>query len=499
MSPTWPPQNPVQRLGIGARVIPNDFLRTFSVPTPNCQVTKTEPPLRQRSCPRPRTAKDVVGMDQNTGGSVKADHLCVLVHGLWGNPKHLANVAKALRARYSPDELYLLLARRNSGSFTYDGIERGGERVCAEIEEEMRLIEQRGGKIEKLSIVGYSLGGLVSRYAVGLLNARGVLDRVQCMNFATFASPHLGVRTPLKGWHNHIWNVLGARTLSMSGRQLFTIDNFRNTGKPLLSVLADPKSIFMDGLRKFKRHTLYANVVNDRSAVWYTTGISKTDPYSQMDRLKVNFVKGRGEGVILDPVTPFVAKPKVPEPTSITSLTRTGIMWAKRGPFFAAAAFIVPLGIATYLLNSVVQNMRSASRIKLYESGRAGVKVEEYRMPPLMTEIREEVEHAYEELNSSQNQAYLAAHDDDVSLDANDRKTMARERRMSIPGQPTLALSAHQFDMIQALDTLKWRKYPVWIQRNTHSHAAIIVRIDRKSYEEGWEVLDHFTHDEFLG
>jgi predicted esterase len=120
-------------------------------------------------------------MDQATGGSLKANHLCVLVHGLWGNPKHLSNVAKALRARYSPDELYLLLARRNSGSFTYDGIERGGERVCAEIEEEMRLIEQRGGKIQKLSIVGYSLGGLVSRYAVGLLNARGVLDRVQCM------------------------------------------------------------------------------------------------------------------------------------------------------------------------------------------------------------------------------------------------------------------------------------------------------------------------------
>ncbi|KAI9163062.1 lipase/serine esterase [Paramyrothecium foliicola] len=439
-------------------------------------------------------------MDQTTGtgGSLKADHLCVLVHGLWGNPKHLSNIAKALRSRYSPDELYLLLARRNSGSFTYDGIERGGERVCAEIEEEMRLIEQRGGKIQKLSIVGYSLGGLVSRYAVGLLNARGVLDRVTCMNFATFASPHLGVRTPLKGWHNHIWNVLGARTLSMSGRQLFTIDNFRNTGKPLLSVLADPNSIFMNGLRKFRRHTLYANIVNDRSAVYYTTGISKIDPYHKMDQIKVNFVKGR-EGVILDPTTPFVPRAKVAEPTTLPSLARTGIRWAKRGPFLAAVALVVPLGIATYLLNSVVQNIRSSSRIKLHESGKAGLKVEEYRMPPLMTEIREEVEHAYEELNSSQNQAYLTAGDDDLRLSTKDRITMARERRMSLPGQPTLALTAHQFDMIEALDTLKWRKYPVWIQKNPHSHAAIIVRMDRKTFDEGWVVLDHFTNDEFLG
>lgn len=93
----------------------------------------------------------------------------------------MRNIAKALRSRYPPDELYMLLAKRNSGSFTYDGIELGGERVCAEIEDEMRAIETRGGKIKKLSIIGYSLGGLVSRYAVGLLYAKGILDSVECM------------------------------------------------------------------------------------------------------------------------------------------------------------------------------------------------------------------------------------------------------------------------------------------------------------------------------
>ena len=89
-------------------------------------------------------------------------------------------IAKALRSQHSPDELYLLIAKRNSGSFTYDGIELGGERVCAEIEEELRLIESQGGKVKKLSIVGYSMGGLVSRYAVGLLHAKGLLDGLEC-------------------------------------------------------------------------------------------------------------------------------------------------------------------------------------------------------------------------------------------------------------------------------------------------------------------------------
>jgi hypothetical protein len=93
----------------------------------------------------------------------------------------MKNIAKALRAQYSKDKLYILAAKRNIGSFTYDGIEVGGERVCLEIEEELQVIESKGGKIKKLSIVGYSLGGLVARYAIGLLHAKGVLDNLECM------------------------------------------------------------------------------------------------------------------------------------------------------------------------------------------------------------------------------------------------------------------------------------------------------------------------------
>lgn len=93
----------------------------------------------------------------------------------------MRNVAKALRDEYSEDELYILPAEKNCGNFTYDGIELGGERVCAEIEDKLHNIEEQGGKITKLSIAGYSLGGLVSRYAVGLLYAKGILDDLECM------------------------------------------------------------------------------------------------------------------------------------------------------------------------------------------------------------------------------------------------------------------------------------------------------------------------------
>lgn len=91
----------------------------------------------------------------------------------------MANVAKVLRAKFPEEVLHILVAKRNSGSFTYDGIELGGERVCKEIEEELDKLAREGQIIKKLSIVGYSLGGLVSRYAVGLLYSRGVFEKIE--------------------------------------------------------------------------------------------------------------------------------------------------------------------------------------------------------------------------------------------------------------------------------------------------------------------------------
>lgn len=100
---------------------------------------------------------------------------------LWGNPAHLKNVAKVLREKYREDELHILVSKRNSGSFTYDGIELGGQRVCHEIEEELKKLSESGQTVKKLSMVGYSLGGLVARYTVGLLESRGFFENIEAI------------------------------------------------------------------------------------------------------------------------------------------------------------------------------------------------------------------------------------------------------------------------------------------------------------------------------
>ncbi|KAI0875418.1 putative serine esterase-domain-containing protein [Hypoxylon argillaceum] len=439
-------------------------------------------------------------MESNGSGNVVANHLCVLVHGLWGNPNHMKQVATAIRATYPEDQLHLLLAKRNSGNYTYDGIELGGERVCVEIEEEIEAISRRGGNITKLSIVGYSLGGLVSRYAIGLLHAKGVLDKVEPVNFTTFATPHLGVRAPLRGWYDSIWNRLGARILSESGRQLFIVDKFRDTGRPLLSILADPESIFISGLKRFKRRTLYSNIVNDRTVVHYTSMITKTDPYGDLTKIKTNYVMGY-EDVILDRADPVKPLPPISPQSTISSVASDGLAYIKNGPYILALAIFLPIGITAFLLNSAVQTVRSARRIQRHENGQAGIQIEKYRMPIWMKEFQGTVEDVYENLSNSQKQAYLAASDDegfDSSLDPRETDIIDLERQQSQPHLPTLALAPCQFTMITALDSVGWRKYPVWIHKVRHSHAAIIVRAEKASFSEGFIVLKHWLTEEFL-
>ncbi|KAH8695565.1 putative lipase/serine esterase [Talaromyces proteolyticus] len=462
-------------------------------------------------------------MDGSPDGGKTADHLCVLVHGLWGNPSHLDYVASALRERYGADRLFVLAAQRNPGSYTYDGIELGGERVAREIEETLEQLAEKGYHIKKLSVVGYSLGGLVARYAIGLLQANGWLDKVEPVNFTTFVSPHVGVRSPLKGLPNHIWNILGARTVSMSGRQMFMIDDFRGTGQPLLSLLADPNSIFMRGLAKFRHRTAYANIVNDRSTVFYTTAMSKVHPFPDPENTNFNYVKGY-EPVIIDPDTHVLPhlqqQPSVLEEMSYLSYARKQLRtFLNVAPFYVFIAVFIPIGSVLFLLNSVVQNQLSQKRIRLYEAGKTDLLPGRYRVPLIVQDVRGAVEDVFENVNASQGNEYLSERDEEYTKQVTRQRRMSRQKSVSgdekdqwsRPLQeqtevdsgrhdsefPILALTPAQFNIIDSLNAVGFRKYPVFIHKARHSHAAIIVRMPKDSFSEGKVVVRHWLDKEF--
>jgi hypothetical protein len=314
----------------------------------------------------------------------------------------------------------------------------------------------------------------------------------------------------------------------MSGRQLFIINNFRGTGRSLLSVLADPDSVFIKGLALFKRRTLYANIVNDWSAVYYTTGISKTDPYKDLDKI-LKYVLGY-EDVVLDPVELTAPpEPVIAEPSSFfTLLSRMGRAFFSRALLTLALMVFIPIGAVVFLINSAFQTAWSTRRIRLHEAGRAGIQISTYRTPLLISSMREAVEETYENLNSAQGNEYLSYGNEEEALDSDPPTSTWREWSESPMGNsalsetpplekpdpspsrspirppsrqldvPTLALTPDQFAMIHALDNVGWRKYPVYIHKNRRSHAAMIVRMNKPSFSEGYIVLRHWLNEEFL-
>jgi hypothetical protein len=325
----------------------------------------------------------------------------------------------------------------------------------------------------------------------------------------------------------------------MSGRQLFTIDNFRGTDKPLLSILADPDSVFIKGLVLFKRRTLYANIVNDRIAVYYTTGISKTDPFMDLKKVKLNYLEGYNE-VVLDPIEP-VALPELQIVERLTFYARfiTGVQaFIKRMPLILGLILLIPIGVFAFLVNSAFQTIWSSHRIRLHEAGKAGIEVATYRTPLLISSVREAAKDTYENLNSAQGNQYLSTGEEEaLRTSASDSPLTDRSQTpitsspvsegeakekvakpLSIPPStasitsfdnairsqtgyldlPILALTSDQFSMIDALDSVGWRKYPVHIHNDRHSHAALIVRSNKKTFVEGYNVLRHWLEEEFL-
>jgi hypothetical protein len=435
-----------------------------------------------------------------------AEHLLVLVHGLWGNPNHLNHLRDTLQAQQSDERLHIFLPKSNADSFTYDGIEVGGERITNEIEHKIKELEQIGAKIKKISLTGYSLGGLVSRYAIGLMYKNGLFDDIEPVNFTTFATPHLGIKTPKKGYRSVLWDFMGSRTLSVSGQQMFLIDKFRDSGRPLLSVMADESSIFMKGLNLFKNKWLYANTTNDRSVPFFTASINSSDPFVDLDKIDVHYLPDQDDPVVLDPVHPVsLRKASKQEGLSrserfslISQQTRTAL------PFYALFFSLFPLVLPAFLVNSVIQTYKSTQRVQLHEKGLAGINLGRYRIP-LLEEAQAAQDRALQRMASQTEEEFLptpppeqespSTSTSSLGSHEYERKRLRRRRssRSKNSPFPTLALSDEQFEMMENLNGVGFTKYPVHIQRHRHTHAAIVVRIEKEGFDEGRVVVRHWA------
>jgi hypothetical protein len=435
------------------------------------------------------------------GDVSKVEHLCVLVHGFWGKPLHLQQLKETLEKAYPDGRLYVFAPNSNSEYNTYDGVEVGGERITNEIEEKIAELESAGATLSKISVAGYSMGGVFARYAIGLLHKHGVLEKLEPINFTTFATPHLGVRSPTTGFGGQFWNTMGAKTLSASGMQMFLADSFRDTGKPLFSILAEPNSIFIQGLQRFKHKTVYGNTINDRTVPFFTSCISRVDPFVDLDAIDLNYLAGQkdGEEVILDPVQPATLKK---DPQTALTLYERSSRTLTNVPFYALLTVLLPVGATFFLVNAGIQSYRSSARMRLHEEGKAGFSPTRYRIP-VLEQAQAMQDRAVERITSEQEEQYLPTPPPEPVTSAassssdltNEKATAKKEAKKEDSDFPILALTEEQFAMIDSLDATGLVKYPVHIHKVRHTHAAIVVRSNRESFAEGRVVSAHWVRE----
>jgi len=435
--------------------------------------------------------------NENEGGNV---HLLVLVHGMWGNPGHLKGLHKAmseLRCQSTSEvgpageKLEILLAQTNRDEYTYDGIDWGGERVAEEIYEEIKRLEDAGKKVTRFSITGYSHGGLVSRYVVGILYQRKFFDNVTPVNFNTFATPHIGLPR-YRTFLSSLTQYLGPKLLSRTGEQFYGVDKWSARGRTLLEVMADPDRVFYQALCSFEQLRIYANAVNDQTVPYPAAAIEADDPFYnhmtngieiELDEEYAPLIKSY-KLPDTPPVLPPAPKPltlewvrkfKLPLPPPLQFKFPYNIL------FYIATPLILPLFFILVLSRLSLASSASRKRIRLMEKDTSAVDRLVHVIAKLERGVEDAVADMMDEPGSSpavrtpSSEPDILSSSPELGLMGTEAKDVPREE---VPAPPRhLILTDLQLKLVRLLNTLpKLKKERAFIPSVRNAHGVLICR-----------------------
>lgn len=153
----------------------------------------------------------------------------------------------------------------NENFRSFNGIKLCGEGLAQEI---VNCVD-RNVDLERISIVGNSLGGLYARYAISLLfNERdGSICGLKPYRFMSVATPHLGVRnwtfTDDYGCSApDIIKRIASKVMMTTGKDIFGFKEENSEEETLLFRMAT-EGLFLAPLRSFSDRRLYGNLRRD--------------------------------------------------------------------------------------------------------------------------------------------------------------------------------------------------------------------------------------------
>ncbi|XP_057776520.1 putative lipase ROG1 [Salvia miltiorrhiza] len=232
-------------------------------------------------------------------------HLVVTINGIIGSAQNWRYAAKQFMKAY-PDDVIVHCSQSNTSMLTFDGVDVMGKRLA----DEVISVVGRHPKLQKISFLGHSLGGVIARYAIAVLyqqnvtpkhgeqngehvgdeshrssleeKQRGYIAGLEPVNFITFATPHLGSRG-----HKQVPAFCGLYTmeklasrasflLGRTGKHLFLNDSDDGKAPILLRMSSDSEDLkFISALQSFKRRAAYANVRFDNLVGWSSSSLRR--------------------------------------------------------------------------------------------------------------------------------------------------------------------------------------------------------------------------------
>ncbi|KAF3993303.1 hypothetical protein FT663_00577 [Candidozyma haemuli var. vulneris] len=489
-------------------------------------------------------------------------HLVVLVHGIWGNSSHMSYLADQIqrqsKAANASESVVVYKTGSHSGYKTYDGIDVNGKRVADEIfAETSRLNDSGSGKVTKVSVIGYSLGGLMSRYALGILYHHKYFEDVQPVHFVTFCTPHVGTNSISSSLSSKIFNLVAPYVLVYSGQQMFLNDKTAVVGNddklPLLVWMADSKSPFYKALARFQHRSLYGNAINDKRTSWYTTFISNVDPFNTMvneslSAYNLEYIQGYDPNVI--DFTKSISFSKIVKPNKQRVNPKRwaykAFVWAK---VLASLIVITPVYSIYLLSNAIWQRVQLNRRIRnfykespnslavLYdlvdnekdlENGPTLTKKEFQDLEKPDSDHEETYFEAIEEKMHDRAEVFvdsifkavdsasyydyhysvakkrspLSRPSSEENLSSEEGKLLPKPGLVNLKGKEVkndfkLNFNWKQEKIVEGLNTLQWDKYPVIIRNTKATHAAVIHRHNDPTFAEGKVVVRHFIEQVF--
>lgn len=423
-------------------------------------------------------------------------HLFVLIHGLWGNHGHMRSLMEVYTKQFGSSETVFFSPSENALFKTFDGIEIIGYRTLLEIYQFIKCFKD--GPITKISVLGYSMGGLVARFVLGKMfgEYHDLFEGIEPQIFITMATPHLGVqfynprRYFFKGLLQFCMKLIGSNIIGKSGRELFVV----NKHNEILVKLGEGE--YLEALRKFKWRVAFANVNNDRSVAFYTGFISDCDPFINTgNQLKYVFEeKIPGRGYTYGP--PRIIDLDRLDPNCVRPLTRSQKL-RNFGALFLFVAFfgiiILPIAICVNVSGTIYSHLVNYRYRRILRDAAAPNMVRQRLQ--FNDSVREFTEDVYriivgdptESVRSSNSDGTSEGSDcleDNISWKEFIQKHTSTNNWKNKGKFSPLPFDENRRAMYENLNSLEWIRIPVYIKMR-NSHGAMVARRGLNSKKSG--------------